>query len=134
MYLQTALNAVLPELRAEALARMTSTCTIRRKTGATTVVNNLKVPAWDDVHTDEPIRFVGGNTSRVEVAGVDYQQATSRADFRHDLDDLKDGDLVEITAGEWVGTVLRVIEATKGDQRTARRVPVAEVTRPTEWT
>ena len=31
------------------------------------------------------------------------------------------------------GTVWRVVEAVKGDQRTARRVPIVESARPDEW-
>lgn len=133
MTLQSAIEAELPFLRAEAEARMTSRATVRRKTGATTTIDGFKVPVWDDVYTDEPFRFVGGSSRRIEIAGVAYQEASGRADFRHDLDDLEDDDLILITAGEWSGTVLRVIEAVKGDQRTARRVPVAEAERPTEW-
>jgi hypothetical protein len=112
---------------------MTSTCTIRRKTGATALVNGFKVAVWDDVHADEPVRFVGGSSRRIEIAGVGYEEASGRCDFRYDLTDLADGDFIDITAGEWAGTVLRVLDATKGDQRTARRVPVTEAERPAEW-
>lgn len=120
------------ELRAYARARMTSTATVRRK-GAQVTTDGFEEQGWTEVHYGEPMRYVGGTTRRIELAGVAYQEASGRADFRHDLTDLADGDLIEITAGEWAGTVLRVLEATKGDQRTARRVPVVETSRPTEW-
>lgn len=123
----------LPELRREAESRMTSTAAVMRKTGARTVVDGIEAPEWAAVHVSTPLRYVGGSTRRVEVGGVEFQEATGRADFPHDLADLADNDLIDITDGEWAGTVLRVVEATKGDQRTARRVPVVEVPRPEEW-
>lgn len=134
MTLNAAIEAALPTLRAEALGRMTSTCTVRRKTGnmAQDETTGLEVPEWGDVYTG-PFRFVGGTTRTVTIAGIEYQEATGRADFPHDTTDLADNDLIDITAGEWVGTVLSIIEAVKGDQRTARRVPVVEVPRPEEW-
>lgn len=135
MTLQSAIEANLPFLRAEALARMTSTATVRRKTDTTAQNEStgLKDPVWTDVHTDEPGRFVGGSTRTVTIGGVEFQEATGRYDFRWNLTDLRDNDYIEITAGEWAGTVLSIVEAVKGDQRTARRVPVVEVPRPEEW-
>jgi hypothetical protein len=50
-----------------------------------------------------------------------------------DTTDLADGDYLDVISGEWAESVFRVVEAVKGDQRTARRVPVAEVSRPEEW-
>jgi transcription antitermination factor NusG len=130
--LNAAIEAELPFLRAEAEARMTSRCTVRRKTGATTVVGGMKVPVWETVHTDLPLRRTDPGTRGVEIAGVRYPDATGRDDFPHDTD-LEDGDHIEVTSGEWAGTVERVIKATKADQATARRVPVVEVPRPSEW-
>src|SRR5690349_12791389 len=113
---------------------MSSTATVRRKTGV--MVQNEEtgeeVPEWEDVYTG-PFRYVGGQTRTVTIAGIEYQEATGRADFPHDTTDLADNDLIDITAGEWAGTVLSIVEAVKGDQRTARRVPVVEVARPEEW-
>lgn len=124
----------LGELRAYTEARMTSRGTVMRKTGDNTVVDGFEVPEWEAVHVDEPLRFVGGSSRRIEIGGIAFDEATGRADFRHNLTDLEDGDLIDLTAGEWAGSVLRVVEAIKGDQRTARRVPVVEVDRPGEWT
>lgn len=127
-------QSVLASGRRTALARMTSTATVRRMTGRTVQDEStgLEVPVWADVYTG-PVRFVGGSTRTVTIGGVEFQEATGRVDFPHDTTDLADGDLVDITAGEWAGTVLRIVEAVKGDQRTARRVPVVEVPRPEEW-
>ena len=135
MTLQAAIEARLPRLRAEALARMTSTATVRRKTGndgPQDETTGEQASTWASVYTG-PMRFVGGSTRTVTIGGVEFQEATGRADFPHDTTDLADGDLVDITAGEWAGTVLSIVEAVKGDQRTARRVPVVEVARPGEW-
>lgn len=132
--------AELAEHRADARDRMDSHGVVRRKTGKTAQneATGVEQPVWAVEHADEPCRYVAGasqgaETRKVVVGGVEYQVATGRLDFRHDLDNLLDGDHVELTAGECAGTVLRVVEATKGDQRTARRVPVVEVPRPVEW-
>lgn len=133
MTLQSAIDAELPNLRAEALARMTSRVNVRRLTGDTTVVDGYEVPEWEYVYTGLPFRLVGGDTRKVTVGGVEFQEATARGDLPYDTTDLRDGDLIEVTSGEWTGSVWRVVEAVKGDQRTARRVPVEEVPRPEEW-
>ena len=132
--LQSAIEAELPNLRAEALARMTSRVDIYRKTDDTTEdANGWEIPVWEVVAYDVPFRLVGGDTRKVTVGGVDFQEATARGDLPWDTADLADDDYLDITAGEWAGSVFRVVEAVKGDQRTARRVPVAEVPRPEEW-
>ena len=132
--LQSAIEAELPNLRAEALARMTSRVDIYRKTDDTTEdANGWQVPVWEVVAYDVPFRLVGGDTRKVTVGGVDFQEATARGDLPWDTADLADDDYLDITAGEWAGSVFRVVEAVKGDQWTARRVPVAEVPRPEEW-
>jgi hypothetical protein len=46
---------------------------------------------------------------------------------------LRDGDLIEITAGELAGSVWHVVEADAADQQTARRVPVIAAEHPEEW-
>ena len=133
MTLSDAIDAELPFLRAEATARMTSTARVHRLTGDMVKVDGYEVPEWATVYAARPFRLVGGDTRKVTIGGVDFQEATARGDFPWDTSDLRDGDLVEVTAGEWAGSVFRVVEAVKGDQRTARRVPVAEVSRPGEW-
>jgi len=132
--LQSAIEAELPNLRAEALARMTSRVDVYRKTDDTTTdADGYEVPVWEPIHYNLPFRLVGGDTHAVTVGGVTFQEATARGDMPWDTTDLEDNDLLDVTSGEWVGSVFRVVEAVKGDQRTARRVPVAEVSRPGEW-
>jgi hypothetical protein len=46
---------------------------------------------------------------------------------------LADGDLIEVTSGEWAGDVFRIVAAIRYDQKTARRLPIVEEPRPTEW-
>jgi hypothetical protein len=135
--LESAIEAALPVLRSEAEARMLSTATVRRKTGATTTdARGLEVPAWSTM-TGLPCRIAGMARSQspsrtVDIGGAEVQVATRTAHFPHDTD-LRDGDLIEITAGELVGSVWRVIESDAADQQTARRVPVIATDRPEEW-
>lgn len=112
-----------------------SRATVRRLTGDTTPnpVTGYDDPEWAPVHTDLPFRLVPKGSRAVTVGGVEYEQATARGDMPADTTDLADGDLIVLTAGEWAGTVLSIVEAVKGDQRTARRVPVVEVQAPEEW-
>lgn len=137
--LAEAIAAALPELRAAAKARMTSTVVIRRLTGKQIQdeTTGLQVPEWAIVYTG-PFRLAGGSSGdggsrTVSVAGVTYEQATALGHFPHDTYDLADNDLIDVTAGEWAGSVWQIVEATKADQKTARRVPVVEVARPEEW-
>ena len=137
MTLQSAIDAELPFLRAEAEARMVSTATVRRP-GAMVVVDGIESPGWADVHTDIPFRLGGSNRGSagyrtVTVGETETQVAVRVGSFPADTTDLLDGDLIEITAGGNAGLVLRIVEATSQDQATARRVPVVEAQRPAEW-
>ena len=123
----------LDDLRAYALARMTSRANVHRAIADPEKVDGYDVPEWDLIHVGIPFRLVGGDTRKVTVGGVDFQDATARGDFPWDTFDLADDDLVEIVEGEWADSVFRIVKAVKGDQRTARRVPVVEVPRPEEW-
>ena len=111
---------------------MTSRVSIRRSTGGATLVDGYEVPEWATAQTDVPFRLQGGSTKTVTVGGVDFQEATAVGHLPAGTQ-LADGDLLDITAGEWAGSVFRVVEAVKGDQQTARRVPVVEAPRPEEW-
>lgn len=129
----------LPRLREEAETRMASRCTIRRSTGRTAQDEStgLEVPVWDTTYTDLPMRLGGSRsaaTTRTEtIGGVEVQTALRIAHLPATTVDVADGDLIEITAGENAGVVLRVIEAAWQDQATARRLPVESVARPEEW-
>jgi hypothetical protein len=137
--LATRLEATLARGRGLAEARMLSTATICRKTGQLVADNNgYESPEWQVVATDVPVRLSGtaANSApyKTETPGggtVNY--AARVAHFPVSQSDLANDDLIEITAGENAGTIWRVIEATWQDQATARRVPVEQVKRPTEW-
>lgn len=130
-------EAELAEDREDAEARMTSRCTVRRKTG-TTVVDGVKVAVWTPTYTALPLRLVGLSDSqsqsrRVETAGVEFQLAIRTAHIPASTSNLRDGDFIEVTSGENAGMVLRIVEADWSDQTTARRVPVVATQRPEEW-
>ena len=132
------LQGALARGRAAAVERMLSRCTVRRKTGATTVIDGVKVPVWAVVHTALPLRLEGKTDSasqsrRVETAGVEYELALRTAHFPVTTTNLTDGDLIDITSGESAGLVLRIVEADRSDQTTARRMPVVATQRPSEW-
>lgn len=132
-------DAAVSAGRAAAEARMASRVTIRRKTGGTTTTAaGFKRPAWSTVATDIPFRLggadVGGSGYRkVLVGDTEVQVAVRIGSLPATQTDLRDSDHLDITTGENVGLVLKVVEATWQDQATARRVPVVEVQRPEEW-
>jgi hypothetical protein len=141
MSFQASLDAALRDtLRPAAASRMTSTCTVRRKTGASTIVNGQKVPTWTAVHTDLPCRIGGANTGSAgfRTLSADIGGGVSVparvASLPHDTTDLRDGDLLEVTSGETEGLVFRLLEVDAQDQATALRVPVVGAARPMEWT
>ena len=130
-------DAALAAGRAAALQGLESRVTIHRLTGAPTTVDGYEVPGWSTVAVAVPFRLgttsTGDGGSRtVTIGGVEFSQATAVGHLPAGTD-LADGDLLDITVGEWAGSVFRVVEAVKGDQQTARRVPVVEVPRPEEW-
>ena len=128
----TASAVLIARARRAALAQLSSRVTVRRGSG-TQKVNGIEVSGWADVHVDLPFRLVGGRSHTVTVGGVQFEEATALGDMPADTTDLADDDLIDITAGEWAGSVFRVVEAVKGDQSTVRRVPIVETQRPKEW-
>lgn len=119
---------------------MSSRATIHRKTGQMTQdeSNGLQVPVWAEVHTDLPFRSDGGSAgdggSRgVTIGGVTFEEATGVGHVPATTIDLQDGDLIEVTDGEWAGDVWRIVAAIRYDQKTARRLPIVEAARPEEW-
>lgn len=134
------LDSTLAAGRYAAESRMTSLATIRRKTGLPTQdeTTGEEVPLWTVVYTDLPFRLAGASqgtaaTRTVTIGAEEFQQAVRTGHMPAGTSDLADSDLIEVTAGENAGRVLRVVEATWQDQATARRVPVVEVDRPGEW-
>lgn len=135
MTLQSAIEAELPNLRREAESRMTSRATVRRKVpGGSTDADGFPVDGWDVVYASLPFRLGGGQRSRTRRVGdSEVEVAVRVAHFPASTDTLRDGDLIEATSGENAGLVLQVVEVSWQDQATARRVPVVETQRPTEW-
>lgn len=117
-----------------------SGATVMRKTGELeqNESTGLEDPIWAAVHVDIPFRLDGGSTGdggsrTVTVAGIAYEQATAVGHMPWDTADLLDDDHIDITSGEHVGSVWRIVKAVMGDQQTARRLPVEGVQRPEEW-
>lgn len=142
MILQPLIEAALPQLRAEAEARMTSRCTAKRKDNEADPVSDahgFESQPWTVLEVDLPIR-VGGyqrgasGSRAVTSGGVEVELATRVAHLPAVTTGLRDGDIIEVTSGENEGLFLRVVEATFQDQATARRLPVLEVAEPEGWT
>lgn len=138
--LQDDLGAAMPFLRAQAESRMLSRATIRRKTGRAEPDEStgLQVTVWETIHADIPCRIAGmaANSSpyrTVNIAGASMEVAARVAHFPHDTTGLRDGDLIDVTAGETAPSVWHIIEADAADQQTALRVPVIAAERPEEW-
>lgn len=126
--------------RRAANARMLSTAAVKRRTGETAQNESTGAvePVWSTVYAAAPFRLGGANQGStglrvVELEGGSVALALRTAHFPHDHDDLRDGDFIDVTAGECAGMVLRIVEATWQDQATARRVQVVEERRPEEW-
>lgn len=95
-------------------------------------------PEWIPTHLDLRFRLDSGSSSdggsrRVEIDGVTYELATAVGHFPALTDDLLDGDFIEVVSGECVGTVWSIVKAVRADQKTARRLPIVEESRPDEW-
>ena len=104
---------------------------------AYTTVDGYEVLAWDVIDPDCPGRLAGsrgaGGSRTVTVGDAEIQLAVREWHMPASKPALQDGDLIEVTAGENAGAVLRVVESSWQDQATARRVPVVETQRPEEW-
>lgn len=118
---------------------MLSTVTVKREDPDNPVViDGLEVPSWTIVYTDLPFRLDAGSSSDggsrgVSVGGVRFEDATGVGHFPHPSPLLRDGDIVEITSGDWVGDFYTIVAAIRYDQQTSRRVPLREAKRPEGW-
>lgn len=125
--------------RRAAESRMTSRATIRHRTGETLPDPDdpeAEVDEYAVVVADCPGRLAGsprgGAGSRsVTVGGAEVSLAVREWHMPTWAPAPSDGDLIEITAGENAGVILRVVEASSQDQATARRLPVVEARK--EW-
>lgn len=116
---------------------MTSRCTIWRESGGGQNEETGTESDWSSVATDVAFRLGGSDrgASGSRVVGTpagEVAVATRVASFKWDQP-LSDGDLLEVTAGDCAGLVLRVVDSTGQDQATALRVQVVEDRRPEEW-
>ena len=137
--------AILDETLAEGRAfaevtRLRSQATVRRKTGreAQNESTGREDAEWADVHVGIAFRIAGasnsdGGSHTVTIAGVAYEEATGVGQFPASTDDLQDDDFIDVTSGEWAGSVFRIVAAVGADQKTVRRVPIVEAIRPSEW-
>lgn len=117
---------------------MTSRVTVKRQSGSTTNPDGYEVPAWTVVYADLPFRSAGGGVADggsrgVSVGGVTFEDATGVGNFPHPSELLADGDVLEVTSGEWSGDFYRIIAAIRYDQHTARRLPIQETAKPDGW-
>ncbi|MCL2611951.1 MAG: DUF6093 family protein [Nocardioidaceae bacterium] len=134
--------ASLGRFRALAESRMTSRCTIRRRTGQRVPgANGIETDSWTVLYTDLPVRIgslsmSAGTATKIagrSLDGTEVNHSRHQASLPVTTSDIADGDLIEITDGENAGMVLRITEADWQDQATARRVPVEAVERPRGW-
>lgn len=96
--------------------------------------SGLLEDGWDVVHSELPGRLDGAEQSRTETVGnVSTEQSVTLLHLPWNTFDLLDGDLYEITAGDWAGHVVRILETPRRDQKTARRLPVVDEEKPREW-
>lgn len=131
-------SAVLLAGRAAAEARMTSRVTLKRENGTTTDADGYEIPAWSVVYADLPFRSAGGGVADggsrgVRIGGVTFEDATGVGNFPHPSELLRDGDVFEVTSGEWAGDFYRIVAAIRYDQHTARRLPIQETAKPDGW-
>lgn len=116
---------------------MTSTALVRRPGASTTDADGFEVDGWTQVYAG-PFRLGGSDAGaagsrNVRVGDVELALAVRIAHFPASTTGLRDGDLIQVTAGENAGAFLRIVEASWQDQATARRVPVVEAQEPEGW-
>jgi hypothetical protein len=117
-----------------------SDVTIKRKSGDVVQdeTTGVEAQSWEAVLTG-PARFSafgGGGVGRekpLDPGGVTWEQADRTLSLPAATQDLVDGDVVEVTAGEIAGTFWRILESARHDQMTAYRLPVVQVDEPEGW-
>lgn len=130
-------ESVLQAGRAAAAAYLlTSRVRVHRTTGRVVQDEDTgrEVPEWVVPYEDLPFRLKrSGGVRTVTVGGVEMQLAVMDGEFPADTSDLRGGDFLEVTAGEHVGDVWRIVEAAGSDLTTRLRLPLIEARRPGEW-
>lgn len=119
--------------RAAAERRMTSRVSIAHTTGGkTTNADGYEVDGLATSYTDVPFRLDDVRGHDVTIGGVTFSEATGIGHFPASQE-LQDGDVVRVDRGEWAGSYHRIVKAIKADQKTARKVPIVEVSQPEGW-
>lgn len=132
-------DAELEEHRRDAEEEMTSRCRVLREGLPVKNAQRIEVAGWAVVHPDLLFKLAGSNAGgsgyrTIKVGGGPEIQVAVRIGKVPALTtNLRDGDLIDVTAGENAGLVLKIIEATGQDRASARRMPLYEVSRPKEW-
>lgn len=117
-----------------------SDVTLKRKSGnaVQNETTGIEAQTWTQTYAT-PARLSSQGSKRgagakgLTPGGVAWEQADRILHLPATVTDLVTGDVAQITAGESTGTFWRVLEATRHDQMTARRVPVLQVDRPEGW-
>ena len=118
---------VLPELRALALSRMTSTAHVERILGVTAdPLTGADVVTAATVHAALPCRVKASEAAIQprDVAGVDIPERPDQIHFPWDTAGLEVGQRVTVTASRnpiLVGKVYRLVRPHVGDDTTAQR-------------
>ena len=118
---------VLPELRAHALSRMTSTAHVERILGvAADPLTGADVVTAATVHAALPCRVKASEAAIQprDVAGVDVPERPDQIHFPWDAAGLEVGQRVTVTASRnpiLVGRVYRLVRSHLGDDTTAQR-------------
>lgn len=114
-----------------------STATIWREDPATpVVVDGLETTGWTMEFASLAGRIAGATGGAAQTRTVTIGQTEVQLAVREwhcpasSRDALREGDVIEVIAGESVGLFLRIIEATGQDQATACRLPVIEIQKP----
>jgi hypothetical protein len=126
--------------RAAAESRMTSRCTIRRKTSATTTdPDGFQIPVWEDVHVDLMCwvdREGAGSTAPVNInvgGGVEFSRARRVLKIPHDATQSSDNNVAKVSGGACDGKFFRLTEVTFADQKKQQEIPIIEIERPEGW-
>lgn len=134
------LAAALPELRQHAESRMTSRLLLRRKTGATVIVDGKDVANWSDVYVDLPcwVDWEGSQSrSGVNInvgAGVEITRSRRVLKIPHHATNGRNHDVGMVSGGALDGKFFRLTEVTFADQKKQQEIPIIECPRPEGWT
>lgn len=134
------LAAALPEVRRHAESRMTSRLLLRRKTGATVIVDGNDVYEWADVYVDLPCWIdweASGPNSGLNInvgAGVTVTRARRVLKIPHHATAGRDHDVARISGGALDGKFFRLTEVTFADHKKQQEIAIIEAPRPEGWT